>query len=194
MAPGKKNAQRLKLALVFLDETGLLMAPLVRRTWAPRGRTPVLYQRTAAREKASTITALSLSPRRRRVGLYFSVLPAENVTAAHLLAFLRALARHLPLGFVVVWDRLPGHRARIVTSFLERHPRRGYVLLPPYAPELNPVEYLWAYLKRNPLANHPPRNASHLAATARRHLAGLRARPSLLRSLFLASPLFVRPL
>jgi hypothetical protein len=115
------------------------------------------------------------------------------VTAAHLVAFLRAPASHLPRGFVVVWDRPPGHRARIVTSSLE-HPRRRYALLPPYAPERNPVEYLCAYRKRNPLANPPPQNASHLATTAGRHLARLRSRPGLLRSLFLAGPLFCSPL
>jgi hypothetical protein len=53
LAAGKKNASRLNATLVFLDESGLMMAPLVRRTWAPRGQTPILLQRTRSRDKVS---------------------------------------------------------------------------------------------------------------------------------------------
>ena len=55
------------------------MAPLVRRTWAPRGMTPILAQRTRSRQKVSAIAALTLAPRRRRVGLYFSLYPDANI-------------------------------------------------------------------------------------------------------------------
>ena len=54
------------------------MAPLVRRTWAPRGHTPVLMQRGRSRRKVSVIGALVISPRRRRVRAYFSLLPDAN--------------------------------------------------------------------------------------------------------------------
>jgi transposase len=168
------------------------MAPLVRRTWAPRGETPVLYQRTRSRERVSVIAALSVPPRRLRVGLYFSVLPNENVTVIHLQRFLADLRRQLQRPLVVIWDRLPGHRARSLHQVLARSRRVHLVFLPPYAPELNPVEYLWSYLKRNPLANHPAADASSLAKTAKRHARSLRRRPSLLRALLRATPLFSR--
>jgi transposase len=190
VAASKKNARRLNAHLVFLDESGLLLAPLVRRTWAPRGQTPILYQRTAHRDKASAIAALSLSPRRQRVGLYFAVLPDENVTAAPLLHFLAALRRHLPGRRILIWDRLACHRAQRLTAFRARCPRLQIVWLPPYAPELNPVEFLWAFLKLNPLANHPAVNSYFLAATARRHLQRLGPQQALLQSFFRATPLF----
>lgn len=192
MAASKKNARRLNAHLVFLDESGLLLAPLVRRTWAPRGQTPVLYQRTARRDKASAIAALSLSPRRQRVGLYFAVLPDENVTAVHLVRFLADLARHLPGPLLLVWDRLASHRSRVLAAFRARRPRLEVEWLPPYAPELNPVELLWSYLKLNPLANHPAVNSYFLAATARRHLHRVGRRQALLRSFLRATPLFSR--
>lgn len=189
VASHQKKARRLNASLVFIDESGLLLAPVVRRTWAPCGQTPILYQRGRARAKVSIIAALTLSPRRRRTGLYFSLRANENVTTAWLVPFLRALTRHLRGSFVLVWDRLPGHRATVVTKYLHRR-HREVALLPPYAPELNPVEILWAYLKCNPLAHFAPLDTRHLARVATRHVQRLRCRPALLRSFFEATPLF----
>lgn len=116
------------------------MAPLVRRTWAPVGHTPILYQRTGACEKVSLIGALALSPRRRRVRLYFALLPGQNVNVDNLIPFLRNLRIHLGGRFVLIWDRLNVHRAFRMQQFLAglKHVRIEH--LPPYAPELNPVE------------------------------------------------------
>src|SRR5262249_56141343 len=96
VAPRAKKGRRLKAALVFIDESGLLLAPVVRRSWAPRGQTPILYQRGRAREKVSMIAALTLSPRRRRVGLYFSLGANANVTTAWLIPFLPPPTPPLP--------------------------------------------------------------------------------------------------
>ncbi len=174
---------------MFIDESGLLLAPVVRRSWAPCGQTPILYQRGRAHEKVSIIAALTLSPQHRRTGLYFSLRANENVTTTWLVPFLRALTRHLRGAVVLIWDRLPGHRARVVTEYLQ-HRHWHVALLPPYAPELDPVELLWAYLKHNPLANFAPADACHLAHVATRHVQRLRRRPDLLRSFFDATPLF----
>ena len=192
MAAGKKNAARLRATLVFLDESDLLMAPLVRRTWAPRGQTPILLQRTRSRDKVSVIATLTVSPRRRRLGLYAALVVNANVNAERLVEFLRALARHLRGPLIVIWDRLGVHRARPVQAFLLRHPRVHTELLPPYAPELNPVEGVWGYLKRNPLANHAADGADDLARTALGHTRRVAGRPSLLRSFIHASGLPLR--
>ncbi|EQD76123.1 Transposase, partial [mine drainage metagenome] len=69
----KKNSARRGSTLVFSDEAGFLMAPLVRRTWAPRGVTPVLPQRGRSRRQVSVIAALSISPRRHRVRSSFGM-------------------------------------------------------------------------------------------------------------------------
>lgn len=176
--------------MVFLDESGLLLTPLVRRSWAPRGRTPILYQCTRSREKVSCIAALSLSALQRRVGLYFSVRSNANVTTVWLIEFLRDLATHLRNPVLLVWDRLPGHRARAVQRFLHKRCRLHSVLLPPYAPELNPVETFWSYLKQNPLANLAAPDAAVLAQIARRHSHRIRRNQSLLRALLRSTPLF----
>ncbi len=114
------------------------------------------------------------------------------MTVSWLIEFLRDLATHLRSPLLLVWDRLPGHRARAVRQFLHRRRRLHSVLLPPYAPELNPVETFWSYLKQNPLANLAPPDARALAHVARRHTRRLQRRQWLLRSLVRSTPLFSR--
>jgi transposase len=139
------------------------MAPLVRRTWAPRGQTPVLMQRGRSRRKASVIGALVISPRRCRVRAHFGLLPDANFDGPEILAFLRQLRRALGGPMVVVWDRLKAHIGEPIAAWLTRHRRtvRAY-LLPPDAPELNPVESIWGHSKSNPLANFAPSELSDL--------------------------------
>lgn len=83
-----------------------------------------------------------------------------------MLDFLRELLRHLRGPIVLVWDRLPVHRAAGVRRFAAKHPRLRIEYLPPYAPELNPVEYAWSWLKMNPLANRCAQDLDELTTAA----------------------------
>lgn len=192
LAAGKKNATRLRAWLVFIDESGLLMAPLVRRSWHPRGVTPVLEQRTRHHQKVSAIAALCIPPTRDRVQLYFRLQWHTNFNAVAIRSFLRQLNRQLDAPWILIWDRLQAHRARIVQVFLASQPHVRSVYLPPYAAELNPVEYLWGYLKNNPLANAPFFDVDELAEQARLHTRSVQRQPSILRSFVLHSPLPLR--
>lgn len=170
-----------------------MMAPLVRRTWAPKGNTPILYQKTRSYRKVSAIAALTLPPLYHRVGLYFSLRRDANITTPHVLRFLQALLRQLQRPMIILWDRLQAHRAVAVRLWLRKHPVIHTDFFPPYAPELNPVEPLWAYLKGNPLSNWAPKDLRELAATTRYHTGRLRKNRSLLRSFLRATPLFLCP-
>ena len=75
VAADKKSAARRRAYLVLIDESGFLLSPLVRRTLAPRGQTPVLKTWGGHRERVSATAALTISPRRRRLGLYFCTYP-----------------------------------------------------------------------------------------------------------------------
>ncbi len=169
------------------------MAPLLRRSWAPRGQTPILIQRTRSRDKASIIGVLSLSPRHQRVGLYFYLLPNANVTTPVLTAFLPQLKRHLRGRLILLWDRLLCHRAKDLHRYLARQTKLQVEYFPPYAPELNPVEYLWSYLKLNRLANYAAADAYALSVEAELGLREIQTSQRLLRSFLKASPLFARP-
>ena len=193
MAPGKKNTARLKAALVFIDESGFLMAPYVRRSWAPKGATPVLYQCGRSHQKVSAIAALCVPAERNAVHCYFRLHPAANIETSRVLSFLRQLSRQLKgKPFFVIWDRWQPHKAKAVRTFLFHPPAVGFVFLPSYAPELNPVEYVWNHLKTNPMANDPHREVGILSATTRRHARSLQWKEGLLRSFLKHSPLFLR--
>jgi transposase len=126
---------------------------LVRRTWAVAGQTPVLHQRARWHQHLSVVGAVTISPRRHRLGLLLRLHPDQSVNQDRVIEFLRQVLRQLPGHIVLVWDRLPAHRSAQVRKFLKKHPRLHAEFLPAYAPELNPVEYLWSWLKTNPLAN-----------------------------------------
>lgn len=170
-----------------------MMAPLLRRTWAPRGKTPILLHRGRWHQKVSAIAALTIPAQRRRVGLYFSLLSDANFTGTRVVRFLRSLSAQLQKPLVIVWDRSLTHRAKVVNRFFERHPKLHRDFLPPYAPDLNPVEMLWGHLKGNPLANFAPIDTKALAYTTRYHAGRLKSRKDLLRSFLYATPLFLRP-
>ena len=96
------------------------MAPLARRSWSPRGQTPVLVQRGRSRRKVSVIGALVISPKRRRVRAYFRLHPEANLDGPLVLSFLKQLLRALRVPLELVWDRLNAHRGEPVKGFLER--------------------------------------------------------------------------
>ena len=138
------------------------MNPLVRRSWAPRAHTPVLTPRGRHRINVSVIAALVITPR-RRVRAYFSLLAGESFDGERILAFLRQLCRQVRVSIELVWDRLNAHRAQPVKGWPERNSHRiRTTLLPPYAPELNPVELIWGYAKTNCLANFTPHELDEL--------------------------------
>lgn len=168
------------------------MAPLVRRSWHPRGVTPVLEQRTRSHQKVSAIAALCIPPTRDRVQLYFRLHPHANINAFGVRAFLRELDRQLAAPWVLIWDRLQAHRARIVQAFLSSQSHVRSIHLPPYAPELNPVEYLWGYLKTNPLANAAYFDVDTLAERTRTCTRSVQHQPAILRSFVLHCPLSLR--
>lgn len=167
------------------------MAPLVRRSWAPAGQTPVLYQRGAHHRKVSVIAALCVSPRRDALRFYFRLHPTD-IAATHVIAFLGALDRELDAPWLMLWDRLNAHRACRTRDFLLAHRWPPPFFFPAYAPELNPTEYAWSWLKTNPLANFARCDLDSLAAAARQSARGLQRRPTLLRSFLQHSPLFLR--
>ena len=192
LASHQKKASRRQAWLAFLDESGLMMAPLMRRTWNPRGETPLLHHCGGTHRKVSAIGALCVSPDRSGVHLYFRLHPNANINAERVIDFLRQLLAQLDAPLVLIWDRLNAHRAYVVQDFLANHPQVSTEFFPPYAPELNPIEYVWSYLKLNPLANLAFFDLDELATTALRQTRSLQRKPDLLRSFVRHSPLPLR--
>jgi transposase len=113
---------------------------------------------------------------------YFRLYP-DTIRAAQIVDFLGHLLRHVQGKLLVVWDGLPAHRARLVTQFIAaQRGRLAVERLPAYAPELNPVEYIWGYWKHHELPNFCPRDFGQLSCQARQALRRMRRRPRLVRS------------
>lgn len=139
MAGNKKMAARQGRIIVFIDESGLSERPCRARTWAPRGQTPVL-QYSFSWKQLSVIAGVSFW---RFYFRFFS----GSIKSPRVVEFLKALSATIGKKLLIVWDRLQAHRSRLVKEYLETlKGRLALEYLPAYAPELNPVEYIWGYL------------------------------------------------
>lgn len=150
------------------------MSPLVRRTLAPRGRPPILKTPGGRHEKVSITAAMTISPQRRHLGLYWRTFPRNYVNSQRAADFLRYLLRHLRGKVIVVWDGGPMHKGEPIRQVLQDYPRLHLERLPPYAPDLNPVEYLWAHTKYGKLPNYVPDNVFELDKTINEKMAEAR--------------------
>lgn len=149
--------------LVFLDESGLMLTPTVRRTWAPRGRTPVLSA-WDRRDRISAISSISVSPVARRLNLHFELLPDNaNAHGEDVVEYLKKLRATLGGPLTVLWDGSRIHdRSKAVQAYLADHPEVRTERLPSYAPELNPDELVWAWTKFGRLGNLAAANTDWL--------------------------------
>lgn len=181
MAAGKKNAE----TLIFMDESGFSEGSVVRRTWAPKGCTPIIRPKARSWKWMSAIGALAY---RRRSGRAHMLLLFQDgaVKTPGVLRFLCHLRRHTRGRVVLLWDGLQAHRAVEVTRWIKANSHWLSVeRLPAYAPELNPVEGLWAWLKSSCLANVCADDIRPLLHRVRNGASRARRRPALLHG-FLA--------
>jgi transposase len=178
LAPGKKNAARLAAHLVFVDESGFLLIPSVRKTWSPVGQTPVLRHRYS-HDRISAISGISVSPKRFHCTLYCQ-LYEDNIQSEEVAAFLRHLLHQVHGHLIVLLDNGKAHRGEPVQELLARTTRLHLEPFPPYAPELNPDEGVWNHLKST-LANGRPDTQEELMDVLSDEICGLAASQRLLR-------------
>jgi transposase len=140
--------------LIFLDESGFMLTPTVRRSLAPRGQQPVL-ESWDRRDRISAISCISISPHRARTNLFFELLPDNSTAhAVDIVAYLKALKHHLPGPLTIIWDRSNIHsRSLLVRAWLAEHPEVVVENFPGYAPDLNPDELVWGWTKYGRLPN-----------------------------------------
>ena len=99
--------------------------------------------------------------------------------------------RHVAGPLLVVWDGLPSHRSRLVRDFVaDTEGRLVLERLPAYAPESNPVGYLWGHWKHYELPNFCPKDFAQLSLHARRALRRMRRRPQLVTAFWRQASLF----
>jgi len=171
--------------IVFIDETGFMLYPLVRRTWSPRGHTPILKVSENYHDRISVIGAMTINMETKRFGFLFRLSPDNTNFRGHSVAsFLDHLYNKLHGRINLVWDSIKIHSAEPVNIFLALHPAIKVFFFPPYAPELNPVDNVWGYIKYNRLANFCPHDLEELRKHVSTELFRIQKRPDLLESLF----------
>lgn len=156
------------------------------RTWAPKGSTPIVRY-VYKQDRISAISALAVSPKRRRLALYLRF-RTRNLTGLSVRAFLKHLLRHLRGPVVLLWDRGTIHRRSEVKQWIRNHPRLHVEPFPAYAPELNPAEYVWNQADRA-LANSAPMDVLQLNGMLRNSVRRIRGSQKLLWSCIYASDL-----
>jgi len=182
VAANKKGAKRKLTPIVFLDESGFMLQPVRRRTWAPSGQTP--FQDAWDRhDRLSVVALIGVSPLRHQLSLYFQFL-LKNADTDQMVELLRQLHHHYRRKVIVVWARLGAHRSAAAYFEEERPDWFEFEWLPAYAPELNPVEECWNHAKYADLPNFVPDDLDHLQTAVHESMLNQRDDQTLLRSFF----------
>lgn len=169
-----------------MDESGFLLIPTRRRTWGLRGHVPIVRY-SYKHDRISALAALSVSAHRKRMGLYVRF-QQDNFHAGDVANFLRQLLHHLRGPLVLLWDHGTIHKGPKLAKLREDYPRLHVEWFPGYAPELNPVEFIWTDFKghsANKLLLNKQDIRVHLHGSTRR----VRRSQDRLRAFVLASDL-----
>ncbi|ULH17700.1 IS630 family transposase (plasmid) [Deinococcus sp. KNUC1210] len=137
--------------LAFLDEVGFSLKPTVTRTWAPCGQCPVLEAKTNW-QKVSTIGAITTT------GQFLQHTHQAAIKGPQVIAFLTHLLRHVKGRVTVLLDNASIHKTKALSAFVADETRLSVIYLPPYSPELNPIELVWTFVKQQMLANFCPKD------------------------------------
>jgi putative transposase len=173
--------------LVFPDESGFSLVSPLKRTWARRGQTPVLRTSVEHNQRLNLIGAWCLTSAGRKVKVHLQS-SWSAMSGAEVMQFLKHLLRHIRGSIIVVWDRHPIHKRKMVTQFLERHPRIDRYWFPTSAPELNPMEFVWTQVSES-TAGTAPHNKRELQGNVRRGVARTRVSQKRLWACLAASEL-----
>jgi hypothetical protein len=145
--------------------------------------------------RISVAGAITISPERRHFGFYFQ-LPEDNANFRGdlVVRFIEHLYCKIRGPITLLWDQIEIHRAKTVVDYLAR--RRQIVVepFPPYAPELNPVDNVWSYVKYSRLSNYTPHDLNELRKHITAEFYRLQKRPDLLKSFFEHTGLCLDPI
>src|SRR5262249_23095642 len=149
------------------------------RTYAPRGLTPVLYE-------WQTHDHLSVMGGLTPEGQVYTLARQESLNGLHSIEFLAHLLRLAGERLLVIWDGSPIHRRERGTKFIARVGRKRLWVerLPAYAPDLNPVEWLWRRLKQVELRNLVCRDLEELHQEFYLAINRVRRKPALAQAFF----------
>lgn len=174
------RARKYGAKIFFLDEAGFSSEPNLGRTYGLRGQTPVVPT-TGQRQKVNAISAINAR------GEFWCKDYTGKLNGALFVEFLKDFMRGRSSKVYLVVDGHPSHKAKVVKDYVQS--TRGRLelhFLPPYAPDLNPDEFVWQYVKTNGVSKKPLKQNESLRNRVAEDLAALKKNKKLLRSFFMA--------
>ncbi len=174
----RNRAREHRAEIYFLDEAGFSSEPALGRTYGLRGETPIVST-TGQRQKVNAISAVNSQ------GAFWSQVYTGTLNGTRFVEFLRDFMKDRREKVFLVVDGHPAHKANLVKNLIhELGGRLELHFLPPYAPDLNPDEFVWHYVKSNGLRKKPLKKNESLRERIESDLAVVKNDPTLLRSLF----------
>jgi transposase len=172
---------------VFIDEAGFSLLPAAVRTYAPRGQPPILRV-PLTWDHLSVISAITPD------GRLLMMIQKVAFNGTTIVRFLKHLLRHIGGQLLIIWDGLPAHRGQAVKDFLRQGAAQRIHLerLPGYAPDLNPDEGIWHYLKHVEMKNLCCHNLDELRHELRKAAARLRHKTDVILACFKQAHLHVQ--
>jgi len=176
----KAIARRQQAIIYFQDESGISLIPVLGRTWAPIGKTPVVK---VSGKRGGFCISSAITPNGRMV---FRIEKKKVDAQAHIDFLSKIILQHPNRKIVIIEDNAPAHKAKLVREFEMSNKKRITIFhIPPYSPDLNPDEHVWAYLKAHELVAHQAKDTNELKKFVKRKMQKIQMSPNLIHSFFM---------
>jgi transposase len=173
-----RQAKKRGADIYFWDESGFRADAVQGQSWGAKGQTPIVAV-PGQRQSVSAASAVNA-----RGGFWFATYKG-GMSAELFVAMLKMLMRHRKKSLFLVLDSLPAHKAKIVKNYVaSTNGKLELHFLPGYAPELNPDELVWNYMKRTGTAKSPLVAGESLHDRIDAELAQIKKHAPLVRSFF----------
>ena len=177
----KKKALEEDYTIFYHDEATLQLCSNITTTYSPKGKTPVLsLQDTKGYQYVCLASSINEN------GEMFFQIRENSFRGEGIILYLKALLEKVAGKILLIWDNAPWHKAQIVKDFLNT-PEGERIWLantPPYSPELNPDEFVWANLKRVQMPNVIAKNVKELKEIAQKAMEKIQEMKGLVKSFF----------
>jgi transposase len=181
LAQSKKKALTEDYEIHFHDESTVQLSANVIKTYSLRGQTPILSLYDTKGYQYVCL-ASSITPE----GKLFFQLRDNSFKGAAIIDYLRALLKTTHKKILLIWDNASWHKSQEVKDFLntEEGKRLWVAQTPPYSPEFNPDELVWANLKKVQIPNSVAKNVNELKNIVQKGMIKIQESVQLVRSFF----------
>ena len=177
----KKKALEEDYTIFYHDEATLQLCSNIVATYSPKGQTPILpLQDTKGYQYVCLASSISEN------GEMFFQIRDNSFRGEGIILYLKELLQKVANKVLLIWDNAPWHKAQNVKDFLntEEGKRIWLANIPPYSPELNPDEFVWANLKKVQIPNTIAKNVKELKDIAQKGMEKIQSSIELVKSFF----------